>query len=533
MVAKGDSARLSSRPSSGNGNRYRLVVVVAASGLGVAGVALYAAESYRPWVQAWVPAIAAALLVGALTVLVLDIVVNNAVEDARQRQLEPLRVGADQEMYAIHKKVDRFLVQWQSVIGQLRGDYPEVVGKEKGSTLPFPVPLVARLAADTDDFLTLGWNQPGHDRVLASPFWPEVVEIAGQVKRQSDRIVEWYSQVLDPSVPAAFGQIQEYLLGVVENMPRTGQTGWFGDDGNPHSAHRDFLRAYLTVWPDDDPTLEAERQQTRGMWLAIEEGFREGAREVYAEEPDRSYVDPVLVGLYDAVNPSGEREDCYLKLIMSARAVLDLGCGTGRLLKRAVKLGNSRAFIGVDRSTSMLAEADDASYEASRIIWKWGDMRTVDVGRRFDLITMTGSAFQELLTDDDIRMVLSNVLRHLDPGGRFAFDVHRRGDEPLEHLTPSPSTIRVTTSSGESVDVVHALERTTEPDRVEFTTTYAFAGSLTPAVSRSTLRFIDLDHLRALLEDVGFRIDGWFGDSDRTPFAPSGAEDVVVATYIH
>jgi hypothetical protein len=103
----------------------------------------------------------------------------------------------------------------------------------------------------------------------------------------------------------------------------------------------------------------------------------------------------------------------------------------------------------------------------------------------------------------------------------------------LERFTPSPSAIRVTTSSGENVDVVHALERTIEPDRVEFTTTYTFAGSLTPAVSRSTLRFIDPDHLRALLEDVGFRIDGWFGDWDRSPFAPSGAEEVVVATYIH
>jgi hypothetical protein len=32
---------------------------------------------------------------------------------------------------------------------------------------------------------------------------------------------------------------------------------------------------------------------------------------------------------------------------------------------------------------------------------------------------------------------------------------------------------------------------------------------------------------------VGLRIDGWFGDWDRTDFAPSGAEDIVVTTYIH
>jgi hypothetical protein len=129
-------------------------------------------------------------------------------------------------------------------------------------------------------------------------------------------------------------------------------------------------------------------------------------------------------------------------------------------------------------------------------------------------------------------MVLSNVLRHLDPGGRFAFDMQCRGKRPLESLTASPSAIRVKTPSGESVDVARIHERTIEPDIVEFTTTYAFAESPTPVVSRSMLRFIDPDHLQALLEDVGFRIDRWFGEWDRIPYTSSGAEDVVVATHI-
>jgi SAM-dependent methyltransferase len=529
VAPKDDSTRHSSRFSWGNGNRYRLIVVVAASGLGVAGVALYVVEPDRPWVQAWIPSIAGALLVGALTVLVLDIVVKTRVEEARRRQLEPLRAAADS---AIQEKVDRFLEKWQYVIGELRGDYPEVVRKEEGAG-SFPEPLVSQLPRDTFRLLSSGWGQPNHDRVLARPDWRDAVEIASQVKRQSDSFVEVYSGVLDTSIPAAFGQIQEYLLAAVENMPRTGRTQWFGDEG-PHQA---FLCAYRTVWPHGDPTLEAARQRMRGIWLAIWQGLREGTSELQVQERDRSYQDPVLVGLYDAINPSGHREDYYLELITSARAVLDLGCGTGRLLKRAARVGDSRVFIGVDRASSMLAEAaaeDDAtSWEESQIIWQFGDMRTVDVGRRFDLIMMTGHAFQELLTDGDVRMVLSNVLRHLDPGGRFAFDVHRRGDELWQRLTPSPSAIRVATSSGESVDVVHAPERTVEPDLVEFTTTYTFGGSSAPVVSRSVLRFTDLDHLRALLEDVGFCIDRWFGDWDRIPFTPSGAEDVVVATHIH
>jgi hypothetical protein len=33
-----------------------------------------------------------------------------------------------------------------------------------------------------------------------------------------------------------------------------------------------------------------------------------------------------------------------------------------------------------------------------------------------------------------------------------------------------------------------------------------------------------------LLREAGYRIDGWFGDWDRTPVTPSSPEVIVVAT---
>lgn len=42
----------------------------------------------------------------------------------------------------------------------------------------------------------------------------------------------------------------------------------------------------------------------------------------------------------------------------------------------------------------------------------------------------------------------------------------------------------------------------------------------------STLRFIDPAHLRALLAEAGFAIEGWYGSWDR---AETGPEIIVVA----
>jgi SAM-dependent methyltransferase len=235
----------------------------------------------------------------------------------------------------------------------------------------------------------------------------------------------------------------------------------------------------------------------------------------------------MLAGLYEVLNPWGPCDDYYHELMMSARSVLDLGCGTGQLLRRAAADGHPGVLVGVDLAAAMLAEA---ARSGGPVAWLRDDARTVDVGRRFELVIMTGHAFQVFLTDDDVRMVLTNVWRHLAPGGRFAFETRNPAVRAWERWIPELSSVRVEAPSGEIVEAAHALQRTIEPDLVEFTSTLQFAGSSAPVVSRSTLRFIDPDHLRALLEGIGFRIDGWFGDWDRSPVTPSSAEVIVLAT---
>lgn len=242
---------------------------------------------------------------------------------------------------------------------------------------------------------------------------------------------------------------------------------------------------------------------------------------------DHAYEEPLLAGLYDVLNPWGPGDDYYLELVMPARSVLDLGCGTGQLLRRAAAEGHPGVLVGVDPAAAMLAEA---ARDIGPVTWLRGDARTVDVGRRFELVTMTGHTFQVFLTDDDVRTVLSNVWRHLEPDGRFAFETRNPAAKAWERWIPEHSRVRVDAPSGESVEVAHELERTIEPDLVEFTSTCRFAGGSDPLISRSKLRFIDPDHLRTLLEDVGLRIDGWFGDWDRTPITPCSPEVIVVAT---
>ncbi len=60
---------------------------------------------------------------------------------------------------------------------------------------------------------------------------------------------------------------------------------------------------------------------------------------------------------YDVLNPWGPSDDFYLDLVMSAACVLDVGCGTGRLLHRAREVGHTGRLCGLDPDPAMLEQA--------------------------------------------------------------------------------------------------------------------------------------------------------------------------------
>ena len=137
-----------------------------------------------------------------------------------------------------------------------------------------------------------------------------------------------------------------------------------------------------------------------------------------AVREDRLYDDPELVQFYDLENAWGADFDLCAELAAEARSVLDLGCGTGRL---AASLAETCAVTAVDPAAAMLAVARQRP-GGDRVNWVEADARDLRLGRRFDLIMLTGHAFQVFLTPADQAAVLRTIARHLNPRGRFIFD---------------------------------------------------------------------------------------------------------------
>lgn len=103
------------------------------------------------------------------------------------------------------------------------------------------------------------------------------------------------------------------------------------------------------------------------------------------------------------------------------QSVLDAGCGTGRVAIELAARGID--VVGVDLDPPMLAEA---RAKAPQLAWVEGDLATVDLGRRFDIVAMPGNVMIFVRRGTE-RAVVANMARHVADGGVLiaGFQLHR------------------------------------------------------------------------------------------------------------
>jgi trans-aconitate methyltransferase len=114
---------------------------------------------------------------------------------------------------------------------------------------------------------------------------------------------------------------------------------------------------------------------------------------------------------------TSEREpiEMFLRLLRPGGTVLDLGCGTGDPIARLL-LERGCRVTGVDSSPSLLAIARERLPEGE---WLVGDLRTLDLDRRFDAVLAWHSFFH--LSIEDQRATIPRLAAHAAPGAALCF----------------------------------------------------------------------------------------------------------------
>ena len=116
----------------------------------------------------------------------------------------------------------------------------------------------------------------------------------------------------------------------------------------------------------------------------------------------------------------------YIDLIDARQIdVLELGCGTGRVLVPLSRHCNT--IHGIDHSPAMAAICQDklarAGVPRSKASVSVQPVDSFDLGRRFDLIIAPFRVLQNLATDEAVDGLFAGIHRHLAPQGTCVLNV--------------------------------------------------------------------------------------------------------------
>jgi SAM-dependent methyltransferase len=216
----------------------------------------------------------------------------------------------------------------------------------------------------------------------------------------------------------------------------------------------------------------------------------------------------------------------YHDLVMASDAVLDVGCGTGSMLHQARESGHSGRLVGLDPDRAAL----DRARRRTDVEWVTGVAAAATWGGDFDLATMTGHAFQCLISDDELRASLTAIRAALRDGGRFAFETRHPQARAWEDWDPSNAS-DVVDAAGRMLRVSHHVD-SVAGEVVTFTETTSDSEGAILRADRASLRFLDVPALGDFLADAGFTIEAQYGDWRRGPVKATSREIITIARRI-
>jgi SAM-dependent methyltransferase len=220
---------------------------------------------------------------------------------------------------------------------------------------------------------------------------------------------------------------------------------------------------------------------------------------------------------------------------MTGGPLLELGCGTGRLLVPLARAGF--AITGVDMSAKMLDVARQKvalSGLSERIQIVQADMRQVDLPQRFRMAFIAINSFMHLTTLEDQLAALQAWRKLLLPGGLLVIDV----DNPNPpHLLEADGRLELQTrwfDPGTGATVLKLISRTADIARQLQHVMFIYDEVFPDGSTRRTLAPFQARYLyrfegELLLDRAGYVPEHVYGSYDLDPYESDSERMVFVA----
>lgn len=261
--------------------------------------------------------------------------------------------------------------------------------------------------------------------------------------------------------------------------------------------------------------------------------------------PQDSYA--AIAAWYDVEHdPVTEDIECYQELIahadLRAPAILEIGCGTGRVLTRLAAAGYT--VTGIEPSDAMrqrcarrLAALPERVSRRVRVLEGDAEHLALDEQDQFDLGIFSLNTFAHLLTSHARHRALGELAAHLRPGALLMLDLDLLGTRRLAETAgqlwwqgtwPLPENNAVmlshliTATPSASPGVLRVLH---------FYDIHEQAGDVRRVISTMSLATLSKGEVEVALQYAGFEIDEVYGAYDLSPWDDASSRAIFLARW--
>jgi SAM-dependent methyltransferase len=231
----------------------------------------------------------------------------------------------------------------------------------------------------------------------------------------------------------------------------------------------------------------------------------------------------------------GRRDVAFWRaLVRQARGpVLELGCGTGRLLAPVARAGVP--VVGIDRSASMLALASHRLGRlprSTRTAILRGDIRQLPLRpSQFELVIAGYGILQSLVRDRDLNAMLREAARVLRAGGLLGIDLVP--DLPRWREYERRVSLDDRARTGRRIRLVESVRQDPRRGLTVFDEEFVVSRGRGRLASRHrfslTFRTLRLDVVKRRLAKCGLAVEAVFGDYHGGPWTPDADTWLVMA----
>lgn len=241
---------------------------------------------------------------------------------------------------------------------------------------------------------------------------------------------------------------------------------------------------------------------------------------------------------YDAENRDKTDDLTLYSRLASAHKgdILDVGCGTGRVLLHLAQEGH-RVF-GIDKDPRMLARLEAKlrrqPHLSEEISFVQADVLRHQYERRFSLVLLTYNALMHFREQVRQISLLQRLRSWLADGGALLIDLPNAGpvfaSEDSDTLTLERTFLDDETGHMVMLQSVSVLDRTTQEMHIDWIYDEIDGDGLVKRqVAPHQLRYFFLPELRLLLERCGFTIKRVCGDTEEGPYLADSERMIVYA----